>query len=144
MTQLVSLLARPGGLLLSTDLAAEYGLQVGQPLEISASGRRSTGFVAGLLQPADALSRRALRGLVLADIATAQEMTGQVGRLDRIDLILPPGDQAAAAVGQFLPPDAQLVPAGARTGALQQMTAAFRANLGPEPPCLAGGHVPDL
>ena len=87
-------------------------------------------FVAGLLHPNDALSRRALSGLVLADIATAQELTGRIGRLDHIDLILPPGDKAVvAAVTRLLPPDAQLVAASTRAGAVDQMTAAFRTNL---------------
>ena len=79
--------------------------------------------------PADSLSRRALDGLVLADIATAQELTGRTGRLDRIDLILPEDEGAAARSRALLPPDAQIVPVAARTGALAQMTAAFRINL---------------
>ncbi len=53
--------------------------------------------MAGLLDPADSLSRRALDGVMLADIATAQELTGRLGRLDRIDLILPELTGRAAA-----------------------------------------------
>jgi putative ABC transport system permease protein len=86
--------------------------------------------VAGLLHPGDALARRALSGLVLADIATAQELTGRLGRLDYIDLILPAHDEgAAAALAASLPPDAQIVPASARSGAVEQMSSAFRTNL---------------
>ncbi|WP_446917177.1 hypothetical protein, partial [Klebsiella pneumoniae] len=52
--------------------------------------------VTGLLE-ADA----PLRGLMFADIATAQELLGELGRLDRIDLILEP--EQVAAVEAMLP-----------------------------------------
>ena len=99
---------------------------------LDAGGRQSTGFVAGLLHPGDALSRRALDGLILADLATAQEITGRIGRLDTIDLILPRGnltDLQNLSGRLLLPADAQVVPVRLRSGALAQMTAAFRTNL---------------
>ena len=127
---LTAFLTRPGALLISEGLAREYGLSVGDPVALIVAGRQITGSVAGLLQPADSLSRRALEGLILADIATAQEITGRIGKLDGIDLILPENDTAAVQViARLLPPDAQIVPVAARTGALSQMTAAFRINL---------------
>ncbi len=87
-------------------------------------------FLAGLLTPADELSRRTLDGLILADIATAQELTGRLGRLDRIDLILP-GDEGAVAdeLRALLPAGAQIVGVEARAGTIEEMTAAFRLNL---------------
>ncbi len=82
------------------------------------------------MTPADDLSRRALDGLVLADIATAQELTGRLGRLDRIDLILPEdGGAAAEAFRALLPAGVQIVGVDARTGTIEEMTAAFRLNL---------------
>ena len=131
--QLVAFLTKPGALLISEGLAAENGLALGDPITLDAGGRQSTGFVAGLLRPGDALSRRALDGLILADIATAQEITGRIGRLDRIDLIQPGGDlgdlEGFANLRGLLPPDAEIVPVRLRSGALEQMTAAFRTNL---------------
>jgi len=128
--QLVTFLTRPGALLVSEDLAKDYGLGVGDPVEISAAGRPSTGFIAGLLRPEDGLTRRALEGIVLADIATAQEALGQVGRLSHIDLIIPASDSSRLeAVRALLPSDARVMPVAARTGAVEQMTAAFRTNL---------------
>ena len=140
---LVAFLARPGALLISEELAAENGLAVGDAVTLDASGRASTGVIVGLLRPEDGLTRRALDGILLADIATAQEALGMVGKLSRIDLILPTdtssgcGPQAAARLrpgclddlAGLLPEDAQIVPVSARTGALEQMTAAFRTNL---------------
>ncbi|HEX9114910.1 MAG TPA: FtsX-like permease family protein, partial [Anaerolineae bacterium] len=128
--QLVAFLTRPGALFISDDLAAQSGVRLGQTIDVTVAGRRATAYVAGLLHPGDALTRRGLSGLVLADIATVQELTGRLGRLDQIDLILPANDSAAeAAVTRLLPPDAQLVAASARAGAIDQMTAAFRTNL---------------
>ena len=57
-----------------------------------------------------------------------------VGRLSRIDLILPEGDpetlaHTTAAVNALLPEGYRVTPAAARTGTIQQMTAAFQLNL---------------
>ena len=134
LAQLVAFLTRPGALLISEGLAAENGLALGDPVMLDAGGRQSTGFVAGLLHPGDALSRRALDGLILADLATAQEITGRIGRLDTIDLILPttgtPTDLRNPLWSGFCcQPTRQIVPVRLRSGALAQMTAAFRTNL---------------
>ena len=115
LAQLVAFLTRPGALLISERLAAENGLALGDPVMLDAGGRQSTGFVAGLLRPSDALSRRALDGLILADLATAQEITGRIGRLDTIDLILPesaPGGETRPSLANPVrsaspPPDAR-------------------------------------
>ena len=128
--QLVTFLTRPGALLVSEDLAGDYRLSVGDTIEIDAAGRPATGFVAGLLRPEDGLTRRALEGIVLADIATAQEALGQVGRLSHIDLIIPAGDPSSLdTVRALLPDGARVMPVAARTGAVEQMTTAFRTNL---------------
>jgi len=86
---LVSFLTNPGAVLLSKDLADRYNLEVGDQIELEFAGNVYPGFVSGLLEPSDSFSRRALEGVVLADISTAQELTGRLGILDRIDLILP-------------------------------------------------------
>lgn len=130
LAELTAFLTRPGAILLSADVAGRYGLQPGDSLRLSMGGYQRPAFLAGLLQPADGLSRRALDGLLLADIATAQELTGRIGRLDRIDVILPANDEAAMAwLRQWLPQEARMAPVTARTGAIEQMTAAFRTNL---------------
>ncbi len=70
--------------------------------------------------------------MVLADIALAQRLLGMSGSLTRIDLRLPEGpegDDAAARIQSVLPPDARLLPAGARTAQIQQLTRAFELNL---------------
>ncbi len=127
---LTAFFTTPGAILLSSDVAGQYGLSEGDRIDLQVDGRTETALVAGLLAPSDSLSRRALDGLILCDIATAQELTGRLGRLDRVDLILPEGESAAKdAIQAALPPDAQLVESEGRAGTVRQMTDAFRVNL---------------
>ncbi len=131
---LMAFLTQPGAILISGDVAERYGLGSGSRITLNVSGREQTAFIAGLLKPADDLSRRALDDVILADISTAQELTGRQGKLDRIDLILPQDNGAEIGrvcdrISAALPPGVRITPVAARTGALEQMTAAFRTNL---------------
>ena len=121
--------SRPGAILISADNAERYGLGPGAPITLEIGGRSRPAFVAGVIRVTDDLQRRALDDLLLADIATAQELTGKLGKLDRIDLILPETGDAAARVESLLPEGARQGTVGARAGAVEQMTAAFRTNL---------------
>ncbi len=127
---LTDFLTEPGAFLISTDVADRYGLERGARITLDIDGFQRGAFIAGLLQPADDLSRRALEGIILADIATAQELLNRVGKLDRVDLILPEdGEETADRISALLPKSARLQAVEARTGAVRQMTAAFRTNL---------------
>lgn len=129
---LSSLLVRPDTVLISAETAARFGLQPGDPLDIQIGINDHTLTIAGLLQPTDDLSRRALDGLLIADIATAQEVLGKVGRLDRIDLIVPDGaagEAVLASIRPLLPPSVRVVSSAARGGSVAEMTAAFSLNL---------------
>jgi putative ABC transport system permease protein len=130
VSQLVAFLTRPGAVLISEGVAADYNLKLGDEITINAAGRHSRGFVAGFLRPSDGLAQRALEGVILADISSAQEALGQVGKLSHIDLIIPKDDTAdLSAIAALLPADARLQTVSARSGAIEQMTSAFRTNL---------------
>jgi len=129
---LAPLLTRPDAALLAAETAQHMGLQAGDRLVLRAGSRTSRLTLAGVLQPHDALSRRALEGLLIVDIATAQEILDMAGRLSRIDLIVPEGPAGEAMLQRVraaLPPGAEILRAGARTEALEQMTRAFTLNL---------------
>lgn len=127
---LTAFLTRPGAVLISQPVAARYGLAPGMPLTLMVGGYEREAVIVGLLDPADDLSARSLEGVILADIATAQEFTGQVGQLSRIDLILPEDDpQALERLESWLPAGYHVRPAASRTGTAAQMTAAFHLNL---------------
>jgi putative ABC transport system permease protein len=127
-----ALVTRPGAILLARPSATELGLRVGDRLAIRAAGIRRELTVAGLLEPADPASARALDGLLVTDISSAQQIFGAAGRLGRIDLIVA-DDEAGRArldrIARALPPGAELVAAGARAGTTAQMIRAFQWNL---------------
>jgi putative ABC transport system permease protein len=123
------LVVEPGAVLLSAGMAERYGLALGDPIRLRLADRFETVTVAGLLAPADAGARRALDGLLLADVATAQELLGlaEANSLTRIDLILTAAE--AEALAARLPPDLRLAPASEQAETVAQLTAAFQLNL---------------
>ena len=132
LTELAAFLTQPGSVLISEGLAQQHGLGVGSEITLQVAGRDSPVRISGLLQPEDALSRRALQTLLIADIATVQELTGRQGVLDAIDLILPEGtagEQMAEEINSLLPDSVRLIPVAARQGTVDEMTRAFRINL---------------
>ncbi len=131
------LVTRPDTGFLTPETAADLGVGVGGRFPLRVAGVDHEIELLGLLEPEGARSREALAGLLVMDIASAQEVLGRLGRIDRIDLVLadaeggadggasPPLDRLRA----LLPPDAEVRPAGARAGTFAEMTRAFRLNL---------------
>ena len=129
---LTPFLVQPNTVLIGQSVAERYGLQTGQDLPVRIGARQEMLTIVGLLVPSDELGRRALDGLLIVDISTAQEVLGKIGRLDRIDLILSADADGAAqldVISALLPPGTRIVRPSARTGAVDEMTAAFRLNL---------------
>ncbi|MEW5957870.1 MAG: FtsX-like permease family protein [Chloroflexota bacterium] len=125
---LIELLIRPNTILLAQSLGEQYHLTPGDTLTLVAGGQMKSVKLVGLLQTNDNLSRRALNGLILSDISTAQELLGRVGRLSHIDLILSP-ETDPQPILDLLPPAARLQQAALRNETINQMTAAFELNL---------------
>lgn len=125
---LVPFLTEPDAVVLSQDLADEYGVALGDRVTVNAAARAHQARVVGFLQPSDEASRRSLRDVVFADVATAQEMLEMVGRLSHIDLIAE-NEAALEPLRSLLPAGVRLEPARARSNAIEQMTAAFELNL---------------
>ncbi len=127
-----ALLTRPDRVVLSAETAAALGIAPGDSLAVVANGVQQQVVLAGTLDPADGLARRAIADLVVADIAAAQEILGTVGRLDRIDLRIddgPAGDSLLARIHALLPADARVASVDARARATVGMTRAFSLNL---------------
>jgi putative ABC transport system permease protein len=120
---LAALLTEPGAILLAESEAGRLGLAPGDPLTLDAGRGPVQGRLAGLIPQGG----EPVAGLAVADLATAQELTGRLGRIDRIDLAL--NDREAERLAGLLPQGLRLVPAARRSEALAEMTRAFRANL---------------
>jgi putative ABC transport system permease protein len=120
----------PNSVLISRGLAEKHALSSGSRFGIEYSGRSIQVTVAGLLDPDDNLSRQGLEGLILMDIASAQELTGRLGQIDQIDVILPDNHlELEQVIQNTLPQGLRLQPVESRGGAVEQITAAFRLNL---------------
>ncbi|HBY97566.1 MAG TPA: hypothetical protein DEP84_27090 [Chloroflexi bacterium] len=130
---LSALVLRPNTVLLPESLARRSGLEVNSILPVQVGSRTVRLRVVGLLRADDETSRRALEGLLLADIATAQEVLGSVGYLSRIDLIATPegrlGRATLAGIQAVLPSGLRLERSSTRSAAIEQMTRAFELNL---------------
>jgi len=129
---LEGLLARPATGLLLGETAERLGVKQGETLTVETGGIDHRVTIAGFLEAGEGVNRQGLEGVVVVDIATAQELLGMVGRLSRIDLILPEGEGGDARLVNLrksLPAGTEVMEAGARTGSLDQMTRAFRLNL---------------
>jgi len=124
----VQLLTNPQAIVLSQDVADQYGVALGDGLHLDIAGQHRTVTVAALVRTDDTLNRRALSTLLFADIATAQEILGQVGRLSYVDAIAQSPDEVEA-IAAALPAGLKLETAEAQKNAVQQMTAAFELNL---------------
>ncbi len=128
------LLARPNTVILAESVAQRYRLAVGDTIDLQIGAMRSPVEIVGLVRASDDISRRALEGIVLADIATAQELLGMTGRLSHIDLIVPDaasdrGRALLAQISAILPPGATIEAPSTRSNTVQQMSAAFELNL---------------
>lgn len=128
LVALVDLLTEPGTVLISRITAQRLGVGPGGHLTVDVAGSPQTIRVVGYIDPEEKPDP-ALEGLLLADIATAQEILGKIGRLDRIDLVLSDDPGELQKLQGLLPKHARLVDAAGRNTATARMTRAFEINL---------------
>ena len=124
----VRLLTEPDTVMLSAVTGQRLGIRPNDPMAITVNGQPHQLKVVGYVE-GDEAPDPALEGLVLADIATAQELLGRIGVLDRIDLILGNSPAQERQIRSLLPPGIELESVAGRNSATQNMTAAFELNL---------------
>jgi len=122
------LLTDPNAVLLAKPTARRMGIEPGDTLTLEVPGSTRQMTVIGLID-SEGESATALEGLLVADIATGQEILRKVGKLDRIDLILTDSDPSPALIEEWLSEGVQIVTADARKEATARMTQAFEVNL---------------
>jgi len=116
--------------LLDANTAAGLGLAPGDSLVIWNGGRYATVTLAGFISSGDSV-QGSISDIMLTDIATAQEITGAFGVVDRIDLRLS-GDSADAILQRLrlgLPPGVRILESSQRTAATTGLTRAFDINI---------------
>lgn len=124
------LLADPHSILVGQSIAARYQLQLGSKIGLLINDHSAEYTVRGILAPTGAA--KALAGnLVLMDIAAAQLAFGRLGKLDRLDLIVPPEeiDRIQSTLPSQLPAGLRLERPATRAAQTDKMLRAFRWNL---------------
>ena len=120
-------LTQPGTILISADTASRFNLKTGDKISLVIGAQEKPVTIVGLMSPPNDISSRALEGLILTDISTAQELFAMQGKLSRIDLIAT--TEQANAIAATLPGSLRLVPASEQANTVTQLTAAFQLNL---------------
>ena len=129
----------PGTVLMEEDRAASLGLEIGDPIALRIGTFEAQARLGGRFRVDDPDVRKSAASVILADIATAQELTRIVGRLSRIEMILEDGDAPpdldrltsemdTDGVGHGEAP-LQIIDDSDRSRRLDELTRAFRLNL---------------
>ena len=120
------LLTQPATVLLSPRTAKRLGVRPGDTLNlrIGSDWRRVT--IVGLLEAPDPVTQQAFDSVLVADIATAQELLDMQGRLSHIDLVIRDDDaELIQRVRAALPPGAEIVRAANRSQALDHVITSY-------------------
>lgn len=119
------LIVVPGTVFLPEELADELGVARGDTVTLNVEARDVVVRVLDLARVggADVSAEPA----IVADIATAQELLGKLGRIDRIDLALT--EAQARELAAAPPAGTVLIPAERENDSFRELTAAFRTNL---------------
>src|SRR5688572_27939206 len=104
------------------------GLGMGSRLNVNALGHRASLVVRGILEaegPATAFNGN----IIVCDIATAQRHFGMMGKLSRVDLLVPEEREERVLSRIVLPPGARIERPSRRNERVEKMLRAFRVNL---------------
>ncbi|HEX3551158.1 MAG TPA: FtsX-like permease family protein [Candidatus Elarobacter sp.] len=116
------------GAFVAAALAERRHWRIGETVHALAGDRDVTLHVSGLV-PRGTVGVDS--SVVFVDIATAQELFGKVGELDRIDLVADPARLASVqrSVAAVIPPGARVIRPQTRTDEIGRMLQSFRLNL---------------
>ncbi len=117
----------PGEVVLVDSLARRIGVQTGDELSLGAGGERKAAHVAGIMGLQGA-ARAQLTDLIVADLATAQELAGSLGTIDRIDLRLDSPDEEAS-IAADLPHGLALRSTSQQAASLSDLIGSYKLNL---------------
>jgi len=132
LDDLQAFITQPNTALISEVLASDHGFKSGDKLTLRYGAQRYTVTIVGLLRTSDSVTRQGLQDLLITDISTAQEILGKVGRITKIDLIVPEGaagEAMLASIRAILPAGAAVTTATATSNAVAGMTASFNLSL---------------
>ena len=125
--ELKDFLTGPNSVVLSNGSLAELKKKVGDSLKVFIGGKERTLYISGKITE-DERNTSSLENLFICDIATAQELTGKINRIDYIDVIAGSADEEKR-LRSILPDGYDLQKSGSRSQTAEQMLEAFNINL---------------
>jgi len=125
--ELKDFLTGPNSVVLSNGSLAELKMKVGDSLKVFIGGKERTLYISGKITE-DERNTSSLENLFICDIATAQELTGKINRIDYIDVIAGNADEEKR-LRSILPDGYDLQKSGSRSQTAEQMLEAFNINL---------------
>ena len=120
-------LTEPGQVVLVDALATRLGIRKGDVIRLTVGRGRAEARVLDIIKPTG-IAQSQLTDVILCDLATAQELAGALGTLDRIDMHLE-SDADEKAVIAALPPGLVLRSTGQRGSTLGELIQAYKLNL---------------
>ena len=125
--RLTRFLTEPGQVVLVDALATRLGIKSGDTIRLTVGRGRADARVLEIIKPTG-VAQSQLTDVILCDLATAQELAGAIGNLDRIDLHLE-SDEEVKVVTAALPPGFVLRSTGQRSSTLGELIQAYQLNL---------------
>jgi len=120
-------LTQPNTIVLVDDLAQRINAKAGDDITLTIGSRRIQAHVAGITQ-LTGVARSQLSDLIIADLATAQELTDSPGKIDRIDLNIDTPD-LEKSVTAALPKGLVLRSTQQQSTSLSELIASYKLNL---------------
>lgn len=120
-------LTQPGQVVLVEALAARIGAAANQTISLTIGNRRVDVEVIGVVRP-EGVARSQLTDLIIADLATAQELGQCPGTIDRIDLNIE-SEEDRKQVEAALPEGLVLRSTQQQSTSLSELIASYRLNL---------------
>ncbi|WP_372367851.1 FtsX-like permease family protein [Candidatus Uabimicrobium sp. HlEnr_7] len=123
----VSFSQKSGSAIIAKDLAKEHGIKKGDKLRIQYQAKDIEITIVSFIDTSDPLTKKAMTGIIIVDIATAQEILNHYKRLSHIDLQI--SDKEVQHIKAYLPKNTRIIDMKQRSKKTQQITASFQFNL---------------
>jgi putative ABC transport system permease protein len=128
LTQLITIISKPDTGIIAKGLSEEFGISIGDEINYIFEGKSAKLQIVGLISSEDPLASESLKGVVIVDIATAQEAFEKTGVVDRIELIVN-NQNDEELIKQNLEPGMVFRSTQEQNQQLENMVGAFQLNL---------------
>jgi len=128
LSQLFTIISEPDSAIISKELASEYEINLGDLIAYQYEGKTDELKIVGFISSYEPVVRETIKGLIIVDIATAQEALNKMGFIDRVELIIT-SENEEKLIRNNLEPEMVLRSTSEQNFQLENMVAAFQLNL---------------